>query len=77
VDAVIVGSGAGGAPVAYGLARAGYRVIVLEKGPAYDQRDFTNDEIANCRYRRSTPSRALGYLEADWLTPELVPQVAG
>lgn len=49
VDAVVVGSGAGGASVALGLARAGLRVVVLEKGPSYDQRDFVKDEIALCR----------------------------
>jgi choline dehydrogenase-like flavoprotein len=32
-DVVIIGSGAGGAPVAYELARAQKRVLVLEKGP--------------------------------------------
>src|SRR5688572_20264822 len=32
-DAVIIGSGAGGAPVAWELVRAGKRVLVLEKGP--------------------------------------------
>jgi len=32
-DAVIIGSGAGGAPIAYELARAGKSVLILEKGP--------------------------------------------
>ena len=34
-DAVVVGSGAGGGAVAYGLTRAGLRTCVLEKGPHY------------------------------------------
>ena len=37
------------------LARAGHRVVVLEKGPAYDQRDFIHDEIATCRRDFFTP----------------------
>lgn len=48
-DAVIVGSGAGGAPVAYEMARAGARVLVLEKGPRYGPHDFLRDEIHTCR----------------------------
>lgn len=32
-DAVIIGSGAGGSPVAYMLAKAGKSVLMLEKGP--------------------------------------------
>lgn len=44
-DVCIVGSGAGGASVALSLARAGAKVVVLEKGPWLQPKDFTQDEI--------------------------------
>ena len=49
VDVCIVGSGAGGAPMALELGRAGFKVVVLEKGPWYQQDDFVHDEILNSR----------------------------
>ncbi len=49
VDVVVVGSGAGGAPMALQLARAGLKVVLLEKGPQYGLADFTHDEIAIAR----------------------------
>lgn len=46
-DAVIVGSGAGGAPLAARLAGAGLRVVVLEAGRSWSPRDdFATDEVA-------------------------------
>ena len=52
-DAVIIGSGAGGAPIAHALTRAGKSVLLLEKGPLMrpqyqDQHglsDFKRDEL--------------------------------
>lgn len=40
VDVVIVGSGAGGAPLAHALASRGHAVMVLEAGAFFDRRDF-------------------------------------
>lgn len=54
-DICIIGSGAGGAPVAYELSRAGYKVVVLEKGPNYSEEDFTKDELAVSRRNIYTP----------------------
>ncbi|MGB0712956.1 MAG: GMC family oxidoreductase [Gammaproteobacteria bacterium] len=48
-DVCIVGSGAGGAPVAYSLTEAGHRVLVLEKGPWWTETDFYKDELAASR----------------------------
>ena len=48
-DVCVIGSGAGGGPIAYELSKAGYSVVVLEKGPWLTEKDFYKDEIACCR----------------------------
>lgn len=45
----IIGSGAGASPVAYELSKAGYEVIVLEKGPWLKTEDFNKDELVATR----------------------------
>jgi choline dehydrogenase-like flavoprotein len=55
-DVCIIGSGAGGGPVALQLSRAGYDVLVLEKGPFLKRNDFYKDELACCRRSVYTPS---------------------
>jgi choline dehydrogenase-like flavoprotein len=44
-DVLVVGSGAGGAPLAYRLSQAGFHVTALEKGPRYDRGDFRHEEL--------------------------------
>ena len=54
-DVCVIGSGAGGGPVAFTLANAGYKVLVLEKGPWLTEKDYFKDEQACCRHSVYTP----------------------
>ncbi len=45
-DVVIIGSGAGGGPLALSFARAGLRTLVLEKGPEIAREDYPHDEVS-------------------------------
>ncbi|MFT5165393.1 MAG: hypothetical protein ACI8P3_000618, partial [Saprospiraceae bacterium] len=44
-DVVVAGSGAGGAVTAAVLAEAGYKVIIVEKGPYFREGDFNQQEV--------------------------------
>ncbi len=54
-DVCVIGSGAGGGPIALELSKAGHSVIVLEKGPWLTEEDFYKDELACCRREVYTP----------------------
>ncbi|HEV8450914.1 MAG TPA: GMC family oxidoreductase [Gaiellales bacterium] len=60
VDLVIVGAGAGGGVLAQRLARAGWRIVVLEAGPFWDpDRDWVSDE-AGSSHLYWTQTRIIG-----------------
>jgi choline dehydrogenase-like flavoprotein len=62
VDVVIVGSGAGGAPMAYELSAAGLRVALVEEGRRYEVDQFNRDTWAATKemYRDASMSATLG-----------------
>ena len=39
-DVIVVGSGAGGAPLAHGLAKRGFKVLIIEAGPEFREQDL-------------------------------------
>ncbi|MEW5851341.1 MAG: GMC family oxidoreductase [Myxococcota bacterium] len=61
-DAVVVGSGAGGAAAAYALARKGMKVVILEDGPFVARGQFTGHALDMTRlmYRDDGVTIALG-----------------
>ncbi len=47
-DVLVIGSGAGGAPLVWRLCEAGFSVTLLEKGPNYAREDYVHDEAFMC-----------------------------
>lgn len=61
-DVVVVGTGAGGAPVAQSLAARGHAVLMIEEGPLFTRSDFTGKAVEMMRklYRRGGSTAAIG-----------------
>jgi choline dehydrogenase-like flavoprotein len=83
-DIVVIGSGAGGAPIAYELARAGKSVLVLEKGPllrTQDERaagrlsDFKRDEMFNAGPERIITTPGMVNTGASFFTSHVEPDL--
>src|SRR5918999_2806667 len=51
-DVLVIGSGFGGAIAAYHLAAGGARVVVLERGPWLEAKDFDHDFKLGASYTR-------------------------
>ena len=64
-DAIVVGSGFGGSVVSYRLAKAGWKVCLLERGRAYPPGSFPRSPYA---MRRAfwDPSRGLAGMFSIW-----------
>jgi choline dehydrogenase-like flavoprotein len=61
-DVVVVGTGAGGAPVARSLAERGHAVLLVEEGQYFTREDFTGKgpEMIAKLYRRGGTTAAVG-----------------
>jgi choline dehydrogenase-like flavoprotein len=83
-DVVVIGSGAGGGPIAYELARANKSVLVLEKGPllrTQDERgpgrlsDFKRDEMFNAGPERIITTAGMVNTGASFFTSHVEPDL--
>jgi choline dehydrogenase-like flavoprotein len=83
-DVVVIGSGAGGAPVAYELARAGKSVLILEKGPLLRTQDelrpgslsdFKRDELFNAGPERIITIPGMQNTGASFYTSHIEPDL--
>jgi choline dehydrogenase-like flavoprotein len=68
-DVCIIGSGAGGAPMAFELSQAGVRVVILEEGGRFDLSDFKTDAL----HRSKRMYRDAGILTTVGVPPILLP----
>lgn len=67
VDAVVVGTGAGGAPVARALAAAGYAVLMIEEGGHFTRADFGGRPLE--MHRKLYRSRGLTFAVGNTVIP--------
>ena len=83
-NVVVIGSGAGGAPIAYELARARKSVLVLEKGPLFRTQgergpgrfsDFKRDELFNAGPERIITTPGMRNTGAGFFTSHVEPDL--
>jgi choline dehydrogenase-like flavoprotein len=70
-DAIVVGSGAGGACVAWQLTQAGMKTLMLEKGPARAVSDFHEGGVFGPGFSSRGRGDELKFIQAEYLMPEL------
>jgi len=56
-DFCVIGSGAGAGPIIYEMSKAGFSVLVLEKGPWFKTEHFSKDELVSCRRPVYSPNK--------------------
>jgi cholesterol oxidase len=76
-DAVVIGSGFGGAVCGARLAEAGYRVLILERGRRWDVRDYPRSPTDPWTWDHDHPERKHGWFDLRVFPNMIVAQGAG
>src|SRR5215217_3622033 len=76
-DAIVVGSGFGGAVTACRLAEAGKRVLILERGRRWTPAEYPRAPGDDWIWDQARPERANGWLDLRWFRRMGVAQGAG
>ena len=76
-DAIIIGSGFGGAVTAYRLAEAGARVLVLERGRRWTPEQYPRQPTDAWLYDHAMPEKLNGWLDMRFFHRIAVIQGAG
>lgn len=76
-DAIVIGSGFGGAISAYHLAKAGYRVLILERGRRWDASNYPSVTGERWIWNGECPEKENGWLELRTFPHMAVAQGAG
>ncbi len=76
-DAIVVGSGFGGAVTCCRLAEQGYRVLVLERGRRWRSEDYPREPDAPWIFDQYDPSARHGWLDIRWFPNMAVATGAG
>ena len=76
-DAIIIGSGFGGAITACRLAEKGMKVLILERGRRWDPKDYPRKAGDAWLFSNSEPARHNGWLDLRFFAHMAVTQAAG
>ena len=76
-DAIVIGSGFGGAVVAFRLAKAGQNVLVLERGREWQPEDYPRSPQDAWLWDHRNPVKKNGWLDLRNFTDMMVAQGAG
>jgi cholesterol oxidase len=76
-DAIVIGSGFGGAITACRLAEKGMRVLVLERGRRWDPREYPRKAADPWLFSHRHPARRNGWIDLRFFKNMIVAQAAG